>query len=122
MNSYTERYVLPKFGVITSAVHSPTSNWIALYGEMGLVGLLIAGLVIFSVVRFFKYYRSIIFPRMSFAMILMVLYVALMGVQDLYWEFTQAMFLAILTLKLCLDYMRKERMENRFSPTADTSE
>lgn len=111
--TYTERIILPLLRVANSSTHFPTSSWMATYGEMGLVGLLVAVLVIVKGVLRFRRYRSVRFLRMNLCMVISLLYLALIGFQAVYWEYTQAIFPAVLTIKLCYDYLSKERSDLR---------
>lgn len=109
VSTYAQRYIISRLGVIGSSLHLPTSSWIAWYGEMGLIGLLILTIVLIKGIRFFRSYSSPVFPRMSFFMLILLLYILFMGIQNVYWEYTQAIFPAVLGLKLSYDYLKKEK-------------
>ena len=116
LNAYistaTEHYILiiyrslpPGIGIM----NFPVSNWISIYGEIGFMGLLGVGYLIIKAIRAFRRLRSQEYPRMHWAMLSLVVYLFLLGYPDNYWEFTQAVFPALLLLKLCYLYLRKAR-------------
>ena len=107
--SFASEYILPFIGFGTSSNHFPSSSWIALYGEMGAVGLIIALFVFAKYFNRFRKYRSYLFPRMNLAMLTLLLYIGLMGLQNVYWEYTQAIFVPLLTLRLGYQYLKYER-------------
>lgn len=105
-SALTERYILPVFHAANSTISSPNSSWVTLYGELGIIGTgIVAILLLLASIRFSRFV-SPQFPRMSYALLILVYYLFLMGFQDVYWEYTQGIFPAILLLKLYYDYVR----------------
>ena len=49
---------------------------------------------------------------MNYACIALLLYIALLGLHDNYWEFTQAIFPGVLLLKLCYDYLEGYKVKS----------
>jgi hypothetical protein len=47
---------------------------------------------------------------MNLFMMTLMLYIVMLGFQNVYWEYTQAIFPAILGMKLSYDYLRKENL------------
>lgn len=84
----------------------PFYSWLSLYGEFGFVGLMIVSLVVGRALFKWRYTKTKSFPYLPQAMITLVLYVALLGFQDNYWEFVQAITPAILFLTLARAYVR----------------
>lgn len=111
--SYAGRYILPYFGQLSSSNHFPSSSWMALYGELGAVGIIAILLGMGRAVWRFCRLASLHFPRMHLAALILLLYVGLMGLQNVYWEYTQAIFPAVLALKLMYDYMGQENRAQR---------
>jgi hypothetical protein len=113
----TARYVMPLVYESNSSTQSPASSWIALYGELGLAGWGSLMLLLFYTVRRFSRFVSPEFPRMSLAMVTLVLYLFLMGFQNVYWEYTQGIFPGVLSLKICHDYVRVQQRVRRVART-----
>lgn len=94
----------------------PFYSWMSLYGEMGIVGILIA---IYSILRItinLRNWNSEDFPGLNLTLIVLLFYIAFLGLQDNYWEFTQAVCPAFLTLTLGYQYLKKENLINKNSP------
>ena len=103
------------------STYFPFYSWMSLYGEMGLIGLGIVNMVLLALVVASRIYHSVQFPRLPFIIMVLTFYLALLGFQDNYWEFTQAVFPAFLFIKLGLDYLWREAYECRNTTIADDS-
>jgi len=119
LNAYistaTEHYILIIYRSLppgSGIINFPVSSWISIYGEIGFVGLLGVGYLIIKAIRAFRRLRSQEYQRMHWAMLSLVVYLFLLGYPDNYWEFTQAVFPALLLLKVCYLYLRKARDPN----------
>jgi hypothetical protein len=108
ISSFTNEYIVPYLRVIRSSLHLPSSSWIALYGEMGLLGMILVIMVMAKGILFFRRYRSKQFRMLNLMMLILIYYLFFMGFQNVYLEYTQAIFPAILTLKLCYDFVSVE--------------
>lgn len=114
----TKKYIMPMWTRLRSIVGKsstffPFYSWMSLYGEMGLAGLVVAGFwIIRTALRLRKYY-SHKFPLMNLAMLVLLFYVAILGFQDNYWEFTQVMTPVFLIFSLCYSYLRSEYTSKR---------
>lgn len=93
----------------SSSTFFPFYSWLSTYGEFGWMG--VAGVVtlILLALRTFRRTRSAEFPRLNLAMTILLLYVALLGVQDNYWEIAQAIFPAFLILRVGYSYLDRCR-------------
>lgn len=85
----------------------PFFSWLSLYGEAGILGLVIVAIITLRAVSIFTKLTSDEFPKLGLLMLMMLLYVLLLGFQDNYWEFTQAIFPAFLLLKISYDFLMK---------------
>lgn len=90
----------------------PFFSWLTLYGEMGALGMLMVAGIIIAMIRQLASRTSKDFPRMNYACIALLLYIALLGLHDNYWEFTQAIFPGVLLLKLCYDYLDRYKVKS----------
>jgi hypothetical protein len=119
INPLTEFYIIPTLEFTRrtggSSLDSPASSWIAVYAETGVFGVLAVAAIYFMGIMRFGRYQSEQFPRMSFAMLTLATYVLLMGFQNVYWEYTQAIFPTFMVLKICYDYLRVEHRQLRHS-------
>lgn len=113
VNSVADRYILDLFRSFqianpsgASAFH-PFYSWLSLYGETGILGLLLVGVTVIYALIVLIRYSSINFPRLNVLTISLIFYVLLLGVHDNYWEFTQAIFPAFLGIKIGFDYLVK---------------
>jgi hypothetical protein len=104
---------MPYLNQIGSSLHLPSSSWIALYGELGLLGMFLAFLVVVKAILFFRRYRSRHFRMLNLMMLTLIYYLVFMGFQNVYLEYTQAIFPAILSVKLCYDFLQNEFALNR---------
>lgn len=115
----SDRYILPLWRSIIlyrpgiGSTYFPFSSWLSLYGELGLIGVASAGLLIGRLVWRLRRLNSQEFPYLHLALIVLVFYLALLGFQDNYWEFTQAVFPAFLLFKLGYDYLNAEHIRRR---------
>lgn len=107
-SSFTDSYIVPYLNVIRSSLHLPSSSWLAIYGELGLLGLILAILIIIKAILFFRRYRSRKFRMLNLMMLILIYYLIFMSFQNIYLEYTQAVFPAILSLKLCYDFLHNE--------------
>jgi lipopolysaccharide export LptBFGC system permease protein LptF len=99
---------MPYLNQIRSSLHLPSSSWLALYGELGLLGLVVAVLVVVKAILFFRRYRSRQFRMLNLMMLTLIYYLVFMGFQNVYLEYTQAIFPAVLSVKLCYDFLQNE--------------
>jgi len=88
-----------------STIDLPLSSWIALYAEMGAIGLAALALLIVPLLLRLRRARPAEFPYLTFMMFTLVLYVLLLGAQDAYWEYTQSLFPAALLVKVAYDFL-----------------
>lgn len=105
-----ENYILSEWrpfaqGYRSGSTFFPFYSWLTIYGEFGLIGLTVVIALILLVLNKLLRVRSTEFPRLHLAMIVLSLYVALLGVQDNYWELTQAILPAMLTLRIGYSYL-----------------
>ncbi len=114
----SERFILPLWRSFLvsrpggGSTYHPFYSWLSLYGEFGLLGMVIIGIVVGWLVLRLRYLVSQEFPFLHLAMLVLLFYLGLLGFQDNYWEFTQAVFPAFLLFKLSYDYLRVERIRS----------
>lgn len=108
VSSFTNSYILPHLNVIRSSLHLPSSSWLAIYGESGLLGLVVSLFIGIKAIIFFRSYRSGQFRMLNLMMLILIYYLILMAFQNVYFEYTQALLPAILGVKLCFDFLHKE--------------
>jgi hypothetical protein len=108
ISKFTESYILPHLNVIRSSLHLPSSSWLAIYGEFGVLGLVLAIFVVIKAILFFRRHRSRQFRMLNLMMLILIYYLVLMSFQNIYLEYTQAIFPAILSSKLCYDFLCNE--------------
>ena len=109
----TQHYIMsiwdsPVMNVRSSSTLFPFYSWLALYGELGLLGVTLVGGSMIWVLLVLRRCRSDAFPHLHFLLTVLMLYIFLLGIQDNYWEFTQAVFPAILCWKLAYTTLRVE--------------
>ena len=109
----TQQYILPYLGTYTSSNHFPSSSWLTVYSETGIAGMVVMLFLILRGTRRFCLLRSMYFPRINLAALILLFYVMLMGLQTVYWEYTQGIFFAIFTLKLMYDFLGRENVERK---------
>ena len=95
------------------STYFPFYSWLSLYGELGWGGVAaVVLLIVYYAVRL-RAMASREFPRLHFALIVLMIYIALLGFQDNYWEITQAVCPSFLLFKLGYDYLRVEKTQRR---------
>lgn len=115
----TDRYILElwrqflAFRPNGGSTYFPFYSWLSVYGELGMIGISLTLSAIGTFVLTFRRRVSAVFPRLPFALTVLILYLALLGLQDNYWEFTQAMLPALILLKLGYDYLNNEHNAQR---------
>lgn len=87
----------------------PFYSWLTLYGELGFLGVSVVLFIISSVIRKFRTIYVSGFPYLGFGNIVLLIYVALLGFQDNYWEFTQALFPVLLCINVSWRFLKNER-------------
>lgn len=116
MSPLTEQFVMPLFYRTNSSTHSPASSWIAHYGETGWTGVALLLLLLLLASWHFARNPSPLFPRLNFAMLTLMFYIFFMGFQNVYWEYTQAVFPMMLLFKLGYDYVTVEQRRLQTAP------
>jgi hypothetical protein len=91
------------------STYFPFYSWMSLYGEMGLLGLMVLLFIFFRLLWIWRQTRLPEFPFLPHMMIILVLYLAFLGVQDNYWEFVQAVSPAFLYLALSRAFMLRAK-------------
>lgn len=107
-SSFASAYIFPHLHVIRSSLHLPSSSWLAIYGELGFLGLILAIFVVIKAILFFRRYRSRQFRMLNLMMLILIYYLVFMSFQNVYLEYTQALFPAVLSAKLCYDFLHNE--------------
>jgi hypothetical protein len=107
-----ETYILSEWRLFflrhgSGSTYFPFFSWLSLYGEMGLVGLVFILYIIVKGIRIFQTSNYPDFPNLNLFGVMMIIYLSLVGLQDNYWEWTQAFFPAMLNLSLLFAYVRK---------------
>jgi hypothetical protein len=107
---YTDQFILPLAapffsGVRSGSTYFPFYSWLSLYGELGVPGVAagVAALLWFVVKLSGAGDRR--FPLLSHSLTALALYVALLGFQDNYWEWTQAVLPAFVLLRAGSQYL-----------------
>jgi hypothetical protein len=109
----TDQYILSlyraSFIESTAAGNSssrfPFYSWLSLYGEFGVIGFLTFLVIAFRRIVKIGASNSVDFGLMRPVCLILWLYILLMGIQDNYWEWTQAMFVAFLSVKILSTYL-----------------
>ena len=111
MNQYAYYEIIP-YGA-GSTTMQPYSSWLALYGEFGWLGTL--GLVVLCMVALHVFLGRVTrdFPYLGLSMGTLIFFLLLMGTQNIYWDYSQALLPGFILLKVAYDYMHKERGEMR---------
>lgn len=114
VSKYTKMYILSLWEnffqrhPLGGSTYFPFYSWLSVYGETGILGtLLLIGFILWTARRIIRY-PSTIFPYLSLAMVVLLAYLVLLGLQDVYWEFAQAIFPAVLILRMCTQYLGGE--------------
>jgi hypothetical protein len=87
----------------------PFYSWLSLYGEAGILGFAIVVIVIVRAVARIGRSGEIMLRFLPFTTCALIFYVAGLGLQDNYWEFTQAIFPAFLCIALGYRYLTGPR-------------
>ena len=95
------------------STYFPFYSWQSLYGEMGILGVLVVGLFAFKILGNLRKWGRGNFPGMNLSLMVLTLYLLLLGFQDNYWEFTQAVFPLFLVLALGYNYLRIQNTARR---------
>jgi hypothetical protein len=111
---YLEKYILPLYRNFmevygSGSTYFPFYSWLSLYVETGLIGIVCAISLIMFISRKLIMSESQRFPFMHYGLVILLFYIALLGFQDNYWEWSQAIFPAVLILRLGWQYLLKER-------------
>jgi len=110
---YLESYIMPLWHKNSQNPGSrgstffPFYSWLSLYGETGWLGIIIVIGLLSIIGRNIILCKSIIFPYMPHGLLILLIYIALLGFQDNYWEWSQAVFPALLILRLGSQYILK---------------
>lgn len=111
----TDRYILSEWRFFLNtrpnggSTFFPFYSWLSIYGEFGWFGVAaVVGLIV-TALHTFRRARSVEFPRLHLAMTILLLYVALLGFQDNYWEIAQAILPAFLILRFGYSYLGRCR-------------
>lgn len=118
-NRYTDEHILslwegfPERHPGGGSTYFPFFSWMSLYGELGLLGVVLVLLLIAGTTRFIVRRRSRVFRHLPLALIVLLAYLAILGVHDNYWEWTQAVFPAFLILRLGTQYLDNENAAYR---------
>ncbi|MGE5221287.1 MAG: hypothetical protein ACM3PY_02545 [Omnitrophica WOR_2 bacterium] len=120
-STLTDKYILTLWQSFLlkpghGSTYFPFYSWMSLYGEMGILGILIAIYSILRIVINLRKWNSKEFPGLNLTLIVLLFYIALLGLQDNYWEFTQAIFPAFIMLSLGYQYLKKENEVNKNVP------
>lgn len=114
VSKYTNMYILSLWEYffqrhpLGGSTYFPFYSWLSVYGETGIAGtLLFIGFILWTARRITRY-PSTIFPYLSLVMVVLLAYLVLLGLQDVYWEFAQAIFPAVLILRMCTQYLGRE--------------
>ena len=125
VGSYADRYILslwrafPERHPHGGSTYVPFYSWLSLYGELGLFGVILACWIIFKGIRRARRSISVVFPALPYFILVLLLYVALLGFHNNYWEWAQAVFPAFLVMKLGYTYMAATSGREKISdPTA----
>lgn len=123
INPYAQEFILNLWiplrdlpGNMRSSTLFPYYSWLSLYGETGLFGLILLLAVGHRVFRVLWRTRFLDFPYLGFSMVTLLLYLALLGVQDNYWEWTPAVFPCFFLLKLTYSYANRTRYLDHLKP------
>lgn len=117
-SSATGKYIMPLWASFLKrpgggSTYFPFSSWMSLYGEMGVFGMIAVLYAIFRVSFKLRKWNSKEYPGLNLALLVLLFYIAFLGLQDNYWEFTQAIFPAFLTLTIGYQYLQKTYREER---------
>ena len=103
-NSIMEKYLLPMILNPKTSIRGSTSkpyySFLSLYTELGLIGIFTLLFIIFRILNNINnnYYKG--YHRLKYLFIVQVVFLLLLGLQENYWELTQAVFPGLLLMKL----------------------
>lgn len=114
VNKYTDTYIISLLfrerSYSGGSTYFPFYSWLSLYGETGWLGVFFAiGLLFVIAIKIIRH-ESVVFPYMQIGLLILIIYVALLGFQDNYWEWAQAIFPAFLILRLGTQYLFNEKI------------
>lgn len=113
MSEMSYRYIIQPFTIIRgtafSSTHFPFYSWLTIYGELGLVGITALLFYLSYFVFFILKHRTVTFPAANASLLCMIFFVSLLGFQDNYWEFTQAITPIVLFIALLRDFIKIEK-------------
>lgn len=112
MSEMSYRYIIQPYtlirGTAFSSTHFPFYSWLSIYGEFGLLGLT----VVMSYLTYFVFFilknRIVTFPTLNASLLCMIFFICLLGFQDNYWEFTQAMTPIVIFIVILRDFIKVE--------------
>ncbi len=111
-NKYTDTYIISLLvrerSYAGGSTYFPFYSWLSLYGEAGWLGVLFVIGLLFVVAKKIIKHESVVFPYMQIGLLILMFYIALLGFQDNYWEWAQAIFPAFLILRLGTQYLFNE--------------
>lgn len=90
----------------------PYYSWLSIYGEFGVIGVLaVLCVAVIAIRRVRRIQRVADMPihvaTLGQSVTIAIIYLLFLGLQDNYWEFTQAIFPPLILLKLSYDYVTK---------------
>jgi hypothetical protein len=90
------------------STYFPYFSWLSLYGEFGWLGLVLVGWIVLRLVARLRRVSTPLHELRALGQTVMLcaLYLMLLGLQDNYWEFTQAIFAPLVLLRLSYDTLR----------------
>jgi hypothetical protein len=101
-----EKYIMPiwepllyRTRYVSGSTEYPFFSWLTVYGETGLIGLIV--IMVLAAKRFITYFKS--YRRsnpIGYINCFFIVYIALLGLHENYWEWSQYMFSVLLTLKI----------------------
>lgn len=113
MSDLSYRYIIQPYtlirGTAFSSTHFPFYSWLTIYGELGLVGLTLVLAYLSYFIFFILKNRSVLFPTLNASLLCMIFFVVLLGFQDNYWEFTQAVTPIVIFIALLRDFIKVEK-------------
>lgn len=111
MDMYDYYMILP-FSRGSSSVQ-PYSSMIAWYGEFGSVGFfLLIGSILYASISMMST-RIPEFPFLGISLSIMIFFLLFMGIQHIYWEYTQGITPGILQFAIGYSYFRRKIEESR---------
>jgi len=114
-NEYTQAYILSLWESFSErhpgggSTYFPFYSWLSVYGELGILGVVAVTVLLAMTAWRILRRRSAVFRYLSLVTLILLIYVAMLGLQDNYWEWTQAIFPAFLILRLAIQYLEREQ-------------